>query len=73
MGTSRRRGSLEVRWDGSQATVGPLRGESATERVELPPPPGGGRHRLDIVLRCPPHGDAALDRLVVSSGADPGR
>ena len=65
MGTARRRGWLEVRWDEGETAVIPWRGEGASESVSLPPPPGPGHHRLDIALRCPPYGAAALDRLVV--------
>jgi hypothetical protein len=71
MGTARQQGWLEVRWDEGEPAVIPWRGEGATERVLLPPPPGPGHHRLDIALRCPPYGAVALDRLVVSSGDEP--
>ncbi len=71
MGTARHRGLLEVRWDEGEVTVIPWRGEGASERVVLPPPPGPGHHRLEIALRCPPYGAVALDRLVVGSGGEP--
>ena len=71
MGTARQRGWLEIQWDKGETTVIPWRGEGATERVLLPPPPGPGHHRLGIALRCSPHGAVALDRLVVSSGGEP--
>jgi len=74
MGTAQRRGQLEIRWDDGQPVVIPWRGEGATERVVLPSPPGPGRHRLSIRLLSPPHGAAALDRLLVeraSSRGDP--
>jgi len=70
MGTARHRGWLEVQWDEGDTAVIPWRGEGATERVLLPPPPGPGHHRLGIALRSPLHGAAALDRLVVSSGEE---
>ena len=71
MGTARQRGWLEIQWDEGETVVIPWRGEGATERVLLPPPPGPGHHRLGIALRCPPHGAVALDRLVVISGGEP--
>ena len=71
MGTARHRGWLEVQWDEGDTAAIPWRGESATERVLLPPPPGPGHHRLSISLRSPLHGAAALDRLVVGSGGEP--
>ena len=71
MGKARHRGWLEVRWDEGDTVVIPWRGEGATERVPLPPPPGPGHHRLGITLRSPPQGAAALDRLVLNPGEEP--
>jgi hypothetical protein len=71
MGTARQRGWLEIQWDEGETVVIAWRGEGATERVLLPPPPGPGHHRLNIALRCPPYGAVALDRLVVSSRGEP--
>jgi len=65
MGTARKWGRLELRWDNEAMVVIPWRGEGATERLVLPPPPGPGHHRLSIGLRSPPHGAVALDRLLV--------
>jgi hypothetical protein len=65
MGKAQRWGKLEVQWDDRRPVIIPWRGEGVTERIVLPPPPGPGRHRLAITLRSPPHGAAALDRLLV--------
>jgi len=65
MGTARKWGRLELRWDDGESVIVPWRGEGSTERIVLPSPPGPGHHRLGIRLLSPPHGAVALDRLLV--------
>jgi hypothetical protein len=66
LGTAQRAAKLELRWNAQEAVSVPWSGESRTERLHMPPPPGKGRHRLSITLRSSPHGAVVLDRLVVS-------
>jgi hypothetical protein len=66
LGTARRAAKLELRWDAQEPVSVPWSGDGETERLRMPPPPGGGRHLLSIALRSPPHGAVVLDRLVVS-------
>ena len=72
MGTAQKWGRLEIRWNDGEPVVTPWRGDGATERVVLPPPPGPGRHRLGIGLLSPPHGAVVLDRLVVERAPSKG-
>jgi hypothetical protein len=65
LGTARQGAQLELGWDGQEPSLIPWSGEGATERLRIPSPPGGGRHRLSITLRSPPYGAVVLDRLVV--------
>jgi len=70
LGTAQKAAQLELRWDGQEPQMVPWSGERATESLQMPPPPGEGRHRLSITLRSPPHGAVVLDRLVVEGGED---
>jgi hypothetical protein len=66
LGTARQGAQLEIRWDENEPLLVPWKGERATESLQLPPPPGEGRHRLSITLHSPAHGAVILDRLIVS-------
>jgi len=65
LGAARRGARLEVRWDDGETVSIGVRGADRDARLRLPPPPGGGRHRLSLVMRCPEHGAGVLDRVVV--------
>jgi hypothetical protein len=65
LGTVKRGGRLEVRWNDGEVAELRLQGNESNLRVLLPPPPGAGKHRLAIELRCPPHRAVVLDRVVV--------
>ena len=65
LGTAQKAAQLELGWDGQEPFMVPWSGEGATERLWIPSPPGGGRHRLSITLHSPPYGAVVLDRLVV--------
>ncbi|MFV2072864.1 MAG: hypothetical protein ACC742_09460, partial [Thermoanaerobaculales bacterium] len=74
LGTARRGARLEVGWDDGEAVSIIVGGEDREGRVRLPPPPGGGRHRLSLVMRCPANGAGVLDRVVIeekSPGGEP--
>ena len=43
----------------------PVWGEGEGGRVEVPVPPGAGRHRLTIAVAARPHGAVVVDRVVV--------
>ena len=84
LGTARHGARLEVRWDDGETVSIGVRGDDRDARLRLPQPPGGGRHRLSLVMRCPEHGAGVLDRVVVGEqpasphissrrGARPGR
>ena len=64
-GPARRRSQLVVRWNEGEPAILRWRGEDPPERVELPPPPGGGRHLLHIGFSGPPNGAVVLDRLLM--------
>jgi hypothetical protein len=70
LGTARQGAQIEIRWDEKEPLLVPWSGEGATESLRLPPSPGDGRHRLSIILHCPPQGAAVLDRLVVEDAED---
>jgi hypothetical protein len=65
LGTAQKAAQLELSWDGQEPLSIAWRGEGANENLQMPPPPGSGRHRLSITLRSPPYGAVVLDRLVV--------
>jgi len=65
LGTAQKAAQLELSWDGQEPLSVAWRGEGANESLQMPPPPGSGRHRLSITLRSPPYGAVVLDRLVV--------
>ncbi len=65
VGPAQRGTELALRWDDGRTVSVTVRGEVKDGRLRLPDPPGGGRHRLSIVARCPPRGAAVLDRIVV--------
>jgi hypothetical protein len=65
LGTAQKAARLELRWDGQEPQMVPWSGERATESLQMPPPPGEGRHRLSITLHSPPQGAVVLDRLIV--------
>jgi hypothetical protein len=71
LGTARRRSDLIVQWDAEPPTALRWRGGDPPERVVLPPPPGSGRHRIEIVFFGPAEGAIVLDRLVIGrTGGD---
>jgi hypothetical protein len=65
LGTAQRAAQLELEWDGQEPSWLRWSGDGPTESLRLPPPPGGGRHRLSITLHSPPQGAVVLDRLIV--------
>jgi hypothetical protein len=67
LGTARRAATLELSWNEEQPVSVLWSGQGETESLRMPPPPGGGRHRLSITLRSPPHGAVVLDRLIVGA------
>jgi hypothetical protein len=70
LGTARKRAQLELRWDDEEPTAVLWRGDGATERLRLPPPPSVGRHRLSITLHSSRHGAVVLDRLVIEGAGN---
>jgi len=71
LGTARQGAQFEIRWDEKEPVLVPWSGKRATESLQMPPPPGEGRHRLSITLRSPPHGAVVLDRFVVEDRTEP--
>jgi hypothetical protein len=65
LGAVKRGGRLEVRWDDGEVAELRLQGNEPELRLLLPPPPGAGKHRLAIGLKCPLHRALVLDRVVV--------
>jgi hypothetical protein len=65
LGTAQRGAELAVRWDDGPATNLPVAGRTKDGRLQLPEPPGSGRHRLRISVSAPEHGAVVLDRVLV--------
>jgi hypothetical protein len=65
-GSARRRSALVVRWNDGEAATLAWQGDHPPERVVLPSPAGGGRHRLSIGFSGRRDGAVVLDRLRVS-------
>lgn len=65
LGTASQKAQLEISWDELEPQIVPWSGEGTIESVRMPSLPGGGRHRLNITLRSPPHGAVVLDRFIV--------
>ena len=62
-GAARHGAALAVRWDDAEPVDLPIAGPGG--RAALPPPPGPGRHALQLTLRAPAGGEVVLDRVVV--------
>ena len=66
LGRARPGADLVVRWDDGEAVVLRVTEENFSDRLRLPdPPPGAGRHHLQLLLRCRRYSAAVFDRIVV--------
>jgi hypothetical protein len=63
-GTAQQGATLAVSWDDRATVQVPWTGRGPG-RVDLPAPPGPGRHRLRVILQAPTGGEAVLDRVLV--------
>ena len=68
LGSARRGARVGFRWNGEHTYALPVWGEGEGGRIEVPAPPGAGRHRLTIAVAARPHGAVVLDRVVVENG-----
>jgi hypothetical protein len=65
VGTAQNGAKLHIRWDDGPPITMAVGGKARDARIQLPDPPGGGRHRLRISMSCQVHGAAVLDRVVI--------